>query len=243
MKSRDNPVRTTAYIWWIVAAVFLIVLFAPFVFAIGGGLGVLIFMVGFLMTFTGIGVALFYMDRAGKVDEFLDGETFLVHWTYSTEEWQKIMEPEYASEKMADILRLVIIAVIVGILAVIFWAIWPWIWVVGIALLFTFLFGGSYMLNHWYLRRKYAKYPGEVYISRDAVYVNRRLHVWTAGQLAEFVSAEYKEEKPPLIIFTYNTFGSSRNSIASIPHEWKVRVPIPQRQETKARELVEQFQT
>jgi len=234
MKNKDNPVRTTAYVWWVVAAVFLILLAASFLLDIGGGVGVLVIMVGFLMTFTGIGVAIFYMARAGKVDEFLDGKSFLVHWTYPADEWQKFTEHEYASEKRADILRLVVVAVIFGILAVIFWAIWPWIWVVCIALFFTFLFGGSYLLNHYYLRRKYAGYPGEAYIGNDAIYVNRRLHVWTPGNLASFVSAQYREEKPPFILFAYNT---------SSPISWTVRVPVPQGQEARARELVAQFKT
>jgi len=234
MKNRDNPVRTTAYIWWIVAAVFLILLAASFLLDIGGAVGVLVIMVGFLMTFTGIGVAVYYMVRADKVDQFLDGKNFLVHWTYPADEWQKFMEHEYAAEKRADIWRLVVVAVIFGILAVIFGAIWPWIWVVCIALFFTFLFGGSYLLNHWYQRRKYAGYPGEAYIGNDAIYVNRRLHVWTAGSLASFGSAQYREEKPPSILFTYNT---------SSPISWTVRLPVPQGQEAKARELVAQFKT
>lgn len=233
MKSRDNPVRTTAYIWWIVAAVFLILLAASFLLDIGGGIGVLVILVGFLMTFTGIGVAVYYMLRAGKVDEFLDGKGFLVHWTYPADEWQKFMGHEYAAEKRADILRLVVVAVIFGILAIIFYAVHG-LWAVVIALFFAFLFGGSYLLNHWYLRRKYAGYPGEAYIGNDAIYVNRRLHVWTAGNLASFVSAQYREEKPPFILFTYNT---------SSPISWTVRVPVPQGQEARARELVAQFKT
>ena len=101
--STDNPVRTTAKIWWIVAGVSLVAGIIPFTlfssynmpFAIGT-MGV----VGFLMFFLGFTFALVYMARAKYVDKLMKGEGTLAHWKDSTDETYIGRDGVYVNRKL-----------------------------------------------------------------------------------------------------------------------------------------------
>ncbi len=240
--SKGNPVRTTANVWWIIAAIFLVLFFVPILFPIDAGISALIFMLSGITALTAFAVALLvYMPRAKIVDKLLRGEGTLAHWTYSTDEWQHYAESEYNEEKKADIKRLLIFAGIGVLVMIIFIASSSSLWGWGIAIMLLVIAGGLLpWLFHWLGNRQSMKYPGEAYIGKDGAYLNRKLHTW-AKIGYEFGSVEYADEKPASLVFTYYAYGRSEIAGGIARQQWHVRVPVPQGQEEKARELLKQF--
>ncbi|MCX6006290.1 MAG: hypothetical protein NTZ34_03400 [Chloroflexi bacterium] len=241
--SKDNPVRTTANVWWIITAIFLVLFFVPIIFHLDGGFSALIFIVSFIITLTAFFVALLvYMPRARLVDKLLRGEGTLAHWTYSADEWQQFAENDYKEEQKADIKRLMIFSgfgVLVLILClVIRTSMWGW----GIAIMLLTIIAGGLIpwLFHWFSHKQSMKYPGEAYIGRDGAYLKRKLHMWTKMGY-QFGSVKYAGEKPASLVFTYYTPNSTDIPGVVAKHKWQVRVPVPQGQEASAKELMEQF--
>ena len=240
--SKGNTVRTTANVWWIIAAIFLVLFFVPILFPIDSGISALILMLSGIMALTAFAVALLvYMPRAKIVDKLLRGEGTLAHWTYSTDEWQHYAESEYNEEKLADIKRLLIFAGIGVLVMTIFIASSSSLWGWGIAIMLLVIASGLLpRLFHWYGNKQSMKYPGEAYIGKDGTYLNRKLHTW-AKIGYEFGSVEYADERPASLVFTYYAYGRTDTAGVIAKHKWQVRVPVPQGQEVKARELLEQF--
>ena len=86
----------------------------------------------------------------------------------------------------------------------------------------------SVKYDHYHNR----KYLGESYITRDGVYLNRRLHMWKGlGSQLESVSYRDKESGPAILQFEYSTFGWQMRNY------YIARVPVPNGQQEKAKQI------
>lgn len=234
--SKGNPARTTSTVWWILTPVFLLLTFVSFASDMGDAAFALAF-VSFIMFITAVIVAVIYGSRARALDRLLAGEGLLAHWAYQPDEWLQYAETEYRTERQIKKMLALIIsgfALVVGIGFIIA----DWESGIGVLIVMLALMAMVSFLawsTSWYNYRRNLKYPGEVYISKDGVYLNKQLHLWT-HLLAYLDSVKYVEEIPPLLVFAY--FAPTRTGL----EERDVRVPVPRGQEARAREILEQFQ-
>jgi len=239
-----NPVKRTAVIWWVLCALLLAGIFTPLFFELFGvEAGDWVFAVMFfclVFGITAIVVAIMYTKRARLVSRMLSKENLLAHWTYSPAEWSSYTNKEHREdkhEKRNIFLLVVVIAIIVGIILSI---IHPEGWLI---FLFTVLgiivvIGCAALLAVWLRYRQNRKYLGETYISLNAVYLNRQLHVWQGfGAILEEVGYENTHPTMPIIKIVYST--PSRSSRLYV----NVRVPVPKAEEETARKIVTQLQS
>lgn len=235
--SKANPARTTSLVWWILAPVFLFLTFLSFSSNIGDAAFALAFA-SFIMFITAIITAIIYGSRASKLNGILAGEGLLARWTYSPDEWKLYTEKEHETNKLGKKMLFFIIsgfAIIVGVVALI---VNPesGIWVLAVMLALIAIIGVLAWFTSWYDYRQNRKRTGVTYISKNGIYINGQLHLW--NQLgARLGLVEYVEETPPLLVFSY--FAPTRVGL----EEREVRVPVPGGQETRAREILEQFKT
>ncbi len=79
------------------------------------------------------------------------------------------------------------------------------------------------------------RHVGEAVISLDGVYLNRQAHIWKGiGTRLEGIAFEDSGRPQPVILIEYSALGGpggSRNS-------YSVRVPVPEGQEEKAKDIV-----
>ncbi len=233
---KRNPARTTSIVGWILTPVFLLLTFLSFNAEIGDAAFAIAFAT-FIMFITAIIVAVIYGSRARALDRLLAGEGLLAHWTYQPDEWLQYAETEYRTEKeLKKILALIIsgFALVVSIGFIIAdreSGIGVLIVMLALIAMVSFLAWST----SWYNHRQNLRYPGEAYISKDGVYLNTQLHLWT-HLLAYLDSVKYVEDIMPLLVFAY--FAPTRAGLEGRD----VRVPVPRGQEAKAREIVEEMQ-
>lgn len=234
--SRRNPARTTSIVWWILTPVFLFLSFLSFNSDIGDAAFAIAF-VSFIMFITAIIVAVIYGIRAGALDRLLAGEGLLAHWTYQPDEWLQYAETESRTERYYKKILLFIIsgfALAIGIGFIIAdreSGIGVLVVMLAVIVIMTF----TAWFTSWHSHRQNVKYPGEVYISKDGIYLNRQLHLWNQT-LAYLGSVEYVEDIMPLLVFAY--FAPTRAGLEGR----EVRVPVPRGQEAKARMIADQLQ-
>lgn len=239
-----NPVKRTAIIWWVLVPVILSGVFVPFLldaFGVDTGEWVFALMV-FCLIFgiTAVVVAAIYTRRARLLGRMLDKEDLLAHWTYPPEEWAAYTEKEHREnrrEKKNLFIMIAVISVVVGAILTIVhpdgWIIFL-ITVAGIILLMGFVAWLAVWLRH----RQNLKTLGEVYLARDAVYLNRELHVWRGlGAILEGVEYHGRPGNQGIIEILY-----SMPSRTGKLHT-TVRVPVPAGEEAVAKDIVRQLQT
>ena len=233
--SKVNPARTTSLVWWILTPIFLFLTFFSFSSNIGDAAFALAFG-SFIMFITAIIVAILYGSRARKLDSILAGEGLLAHWTYSPDEWQLYTEKEHQTEKWGKKMLFFIISGFALVVGIVFLIVdrESGVWVLVVMLALIAIIGFVAWFTSWYDHRQNLKHQGETYISKDGIYLNKQLHLW--NQLSAYLgSVEYVEETPPLLVFSY--FAPTRTGL----EERDVRVPVPHGQETRAREIQQQF--
>ncbi len=239
-----NPVRRTATIWWAMCPVVLSGVFAPFLLdAFGIETGDWVFALMFfclIFGITSIVVAAIYTRRARLLGRMLNKENLLAHWRYSPEEWAAYTEKEHREnrrEKKNLFIMIAVISVVVGmILSIVHpdgWLIFL-ITVIGIILLMGFVAWLAVWLRH----RQNLKNIGEVYLSHDAVYLNRELHVWRGlGAILEGVDYHGRPGSQGTIEILYSM--PSRTGQIHVT----ARVPVPVGEEAAAKAIVSQLQS
>lgn len=233
---KRNPARTTSIVGWILTPVFLFLTFLSFNAKIGDAAFAIAFF-SFIMFITAIIVAVIYGSRARALDRLLSGEGLLAHWTYQPDEWLQYAEAEFQTEKeLKKMLALIISGF--ALLAGIGFIIADWESGIGVlAVMLALIAMVSFLAwsTSWYNHRQNLKYPGEAYISKDGVYLNKHLHLWT-HLLAYLDSVKYVEDIMPLLVFDY--YMPTRTGLEGR----HVRVPVPRGQEARGREIVEKMQ-
>lgn len=238
-----NPVRRSAIIWWVLCVILLAGIFTPFLLdALGVEFGDWAFGLLFLCLVFGITaiiVAIMYTKRTRLVSRMLRKENLLAHWTYSPSEWSAYAQKEHKEnkrEKRNLFLIVVAVSFIVGIILSIMhpdgWLIFLFT-VLGIIM----LSGGAATLAVWMRYQQNRKYQGEAYISSNAVYLNRELHVWK-GYGAKLEEASYDDTKQtmPLLQIVYSSPSRSTRLYTT------VRVPVPTGEEKTAKRIASVLQ-
>jgi hypothetical protein len=236
MKMNINPARTTMIVWLVITLLAIFGIFAPGIFGMDGfDGGFAISTVCVVLGIIGLVVVWMYSGRAKALDGILRGEKILVHWKYSSTEWQQYADKAYKKEKQDKwqlYLMVVVISVIVGFgfwlfnrdsAAIVFFML------LGLFAFLAVLIFFSTNSNYWQNK----KYQGEVYIAHDGAYVNRQLHLWRSWG-AQLENVNYAE-KEKLLEFTYSV--PSRQGRDS----FTLRVPVPDGEEKTARKLLEHF--
>jgi hypothetical protein len=232
---RINPARNTSWVWWIITAVFFVLMFFPFLVD-GAVYSVIISIFSLILFITGMITALIYGSRAAKINRFLRGEGILAHWKYSLEEWMQYTEKEASRDKRSKRTMFFVIAGMALVIGIIYSAVNPksGVWVLVAMIGLIVILGFAAWVTVRYNQRQNKKYQGEAYIARDGVFLNRQLHLWK--QLGAYLnSVEYVDDNPPLLTFTYFAL------TGTVTQEYHANVPVPKGQEAKARELLEEL--
>lgn len=235
---KKNPQRRTAFIWLAITLLSIWGIFAPSMFGMDGmDGGFAISFAAIVFAITGIVVTVMYFRRAGALDNIVNGENLLAHWTYTAEEWQKYMEEEIAEFQAEKTRLFIMIAVISAVVGVGFYLFHR------DDLIFTLvIFGGLIVLIGFVaflsiILHRFQNRPGasEAYISRDGVYISRQFHNWV-GMGARLEDARYDEEhhSRPRLEFDYSTPGKDMR------YDYNVRVPVPLGKEEEARKILKE---
>ena len=227
-----NPPRRTAIAWCFITAISVLGIFNSALFGIDGfDGGFALSLVSILIFIMGLIVMVIYFGRAKELDKMLRGENLLAHWTYSKSEWRAYAEREHREQVEINrgmFLMIAIIAIIVGVIFVIFtpdslastaFAVVGTIIIIGITALSVTL----------YRRAQNRKFLGEVYLNRDGAYINRELHTWKSLG-CELEGASVDNKNPGQTILTFEYSAPSRNG----RDHFSARVPVPLGKENEA---------
>ena len=237
---KENPPLRTVIAWAIITVLAVFGIFAPSIFGMDGFKGgYAISFLSFFMVIAGIIVIAIYAGRAKAVNRILRSDGVLLHWTYSPDEWDKYVEKEYKQQKQGKKVLFYVIAGFALFFGILFFVIdresGLWVLVLMLALIGVIAFTAWF--TAWYDYRQNKKYPGEVYVTEDAIYASRQLHSWR-GLGAKLESVVLDEQKTPKIVkFTYSA--PTRTGV----QDYTVRVPIPHGKEKEARRILENFQS
>ena len=238
-----NTAKTTTIVWGVLSVVFFIGIFTPFLAdSFGAETSDWMFalmMFSLVLFITSIIVIVMYAKRARAVGNMLQGKNLLAHWTYTEEEWNRYSKKEnkeFTQHNKSLFFLVAVIAVIVGIILIIFnpgdWAIFAVI-ILGIIA----IAGISALLAVTLSKRQNQKFHGEAYITADGVFLNRVLHLWKGfGAALEGVGYEDKDREIPVITINYSIPGRYSRQ------PWTVRVPVPHGHEAEAEIVTQQLQ-
>ncbi len=233
-----NPQRRIAAISLAVAVFFIVLIFIPGLVGIDGFEG------GFAISFVSIIVAAvafivgaMYLSWASKLDGILRGEGILAHWFFTQQHWAKFANEDVKedySEKKALFILVSGIALFFGLL---FWAFDAeagfFVFLIMLALIGLCAF--VWQASAWNNRRQNLNPTPEVFISKDAIYMNKKFYTWKAF-LTRFNGVTVENHRGlDLLVFRYtqyNRFGTQT---------YTTRVPIPPGQEICARIVAEQI--
>jgi hypothetical protein len=184
-------------------------------------------------------VGLMYWNWASKLDKILRGEGILAHWIYTPQLWadytQKEYEEEYSQKKGLFIL-VTVIALFFGFL---FWALDAEagfaVFIVMLGLIGVVAFAWQYSLWSSYRNNKRSGVK-EVYISKDAVYLNRKLYCWNAPMTRLNGVSQENVRGLDLLVFKYTT-----DNVRYGPTTYTTLVPIPAGEEEHAQYIMLQI--
>lgn len=235
---KKNPPLRTVTAWAIITALAVFGIFAPSIFGMDGFKGgYAISFLSFFMVIAGIIVIVIYAGRARAVNRILRSDNLLAHWTYTPDEWNKYAEKEYVTEKNVKRVLFYVIAGFALFFGVLFFIIdqesGKLVLFVMLALIVIIAFTAWF--TAWYNYRQNKKYLGETYITSEAVYMNRQLHIWHGlGARLESVNLDKKREQQ-ILELTYSA--PTRTGV----QDYTIRVPVPRGKEREAAKVLEKF--
>jgi hypothetical protein len=235
----SNPPKNTA------AASFFVALFAAVMIFVPGLVGIDGFDGGFAISFCSILVVvvafivgLMYLGWAGKLDKILRGEGILAHWTYTSEYWAEYTEKEYEEEKSEKKGLFILVsgtALFFGVLFLVFdreAGLFVFFLMLGLIGLVAF----AWRFSAWYNYRQNVNGVKEAYITKDAVYMNRKFTTWRAPFTRFDEVTHVKKRGLALLAFRYTTTNPRTGAATYI-----TRVPIPLGQEEEAENIMRQI--
>ena len=228
-----NTARRTLYIWVGLTLLFTFGIFAPSIFGMDGfDGGFAISFVCIVLALTGVVVVFMYMGRARAADKILGGDSLLARWRYDNSEWQNYSEADYRMERSDKFALFRLVMVITAVVTFGFFLFHrdSALLMVGIFLGLGVILSATILLTTSYDRWQNKRYPGDVFIARDGAYVGRKLHLWK-GWGATLDDLSYDEEGRMLFMSYSMPSRTGRDSAT-------VRIPVPQGQEDKARQVL-----
>lgn len=236
----SNPPKRHAAISFAIAIATAVMIFVPELVGIDGFDG------GFAISFISIVIALtfaivggIFLGWASKVSRIQRGEGILAHWVYSPEFWSAYTEQEHReeySEKKGLFLIVTAFALFFGVL---FWVFdedagfWVFMVMLGlIGICFT-----AWQLSVWSNYRSNRSLGAkEVFITREAVFMNNRLTTWKTA-FTHIDDISFKENRRvPVLVFEY-----TQQTGRAGPQKYSLRVPVPPEEELAARYVIDQI--
>jgi hypothetical protein len=236
----SNPERRTAFACSGIIILGIVMIFLPGILGMDGFNG------GFALAFLGgfvciIGIiCVFVFARLARLfDSIMKKENILVHWTYSQDDWKRYTEEEHKEDARNKRNLFLLVAAISVVVGIIMWAMHPDDAGVIIIIILGIIavIGLTAFLSILSPYRWNKKHLGDVYITRDGAYLNRRLHVWKGlGTKLEGVTFEAGKQSLPRINIEYSSINTTMRNY------YTARIPVPLGQEEVAQNIVEQIQ-
>lgn len=233
-----NPPKRVALASFFAGLVFVVLIFVPEFLGVDGMAGgFALSFVFFFLAICAFVVFAFYFGFARKVDAILAGKGVLVHWTYAEDYWLDYAKKEYVEEKSEKRGLFLVVCGFALFFGVLFWVFDAeagfYVFLVMLGLIGVCAF--AWRFSAWYTYRQNISGVKEVYVTRDAVYLNRRLYAWSTV-LAFFDEVAQKDNDGlALLVFKYTIVGRAG------PQTYNVRVPVPRGQEEVAKNIVLQI--
>ena len=234
----SNPPKRTAVTCFVVALFAAVLIFVPESVGIDGFNG------GFAISFASLAIALtaaivgvMYLGWAGKLDKILRGEGILAHWTYTPQYWAEYSKKEYEEEKSEKKGLFLIVSGFALFFGILIWALDPeagftvFLMMLGLIGLVAF----AWRFSAWHNYRQNIGGVKEVYITKDAVYMNKQLYTWRTVFTSFDQVTQEDNQGLALLVFKYTT--ASRTG----PQTYTTRVPIPPGQEEAAKNIIQQI--
>mgnify|MGYP000036672047 CR=1 FL=1 len=236
MKKINNSPKRNAYIWAFLIPISIFIIFLPSVIGLDGfDGGYALSIGGVLLTLTAAITSVIYFRMAKVLDETIKEDNLLAYWAYSPEQWQAYLKKDYQEQKASKIILFLVVAaaaVIAGIVLFVMFRDNLGI-IVLIVLSIILLAAVSAFLSVILSRPGRGNIKGEAYITSDAVYLNKRLHMWK-GLGNQLEDVKFSDSKSlPLIRIKYSTINRGMRNI------YTVRVPVPPGEKDTARLIAE----
>jgi len=236
----SNPPKSHAAISFTIAVAAAIMIFIPESVGIDGfDGGFAISFISIIVAFTFGIVSLIFLGWASKVSRIQRGEGILAHWVYSPEFWAAYTEEEHRedySEKKGLFLIVTAFALFFGVL---FWVFDEeagfFVFLVMLGLIGICFVAWQYAVWSNY-RSNRSSGVKEVFITREAVFMNNRLTTWkTVFTHIDEVSYE-ENRRVPVLVFEYTQYTGRAG-----PQKYSLRVPVPPGEELAARYVIDQI--
>lgn len=235
----SNPPKRTAVASFVVALFAAVLIFVPESVGIDGFEG------GFAMSFACLAIALtaaivgvMYLGWAGKLDKILRGEGILAHWTYTSEYWAEYTQKEYEEDKSEKKGLFLLVSGFALFFGILFWVLDPeagfTVFLMMLGLIGLVAFAWRFSVWHNY-RQNIGGGVKEAYITKDAVYMNRKLYTWRTVLTSFDEVTQQDNQGLALLIFKYTTYNRTG------PQTYTTRVPIPPGQEETAKNIIQQI--
>ncbi len=199
---------------------------------------------GFAISFVSLVIALtsgifglLYFAYARQLDNILRGVGVLAHWTYTQEYWMQYTKKEYEEENSEKKSLFLIVAAFALFFGVLFWGLDNeagfYVFIVMLGLIGLILFVWRFTV--WSNYRHNLNGVKEAYITKDAIYLNRRFITWHSF-LTRFKGVTIlQRKKVSFLVFQYTMY--SRTG----PQTYTTRVPIPPDQINFAIQIMQQI--
>ncbi len=231
-----NPLRRTALISLCIAFFFAVLIFVPESVGIDGFDG------GFAISFVSLVVAIvagvvavLYFNLAHKLDVIFRGEGILAHWVYSFEYWHEYTQKEYVTEKAEKKVLFLIVTGFALFFGFLFWTFDPeagfYVFLVMLGLIGLVAF--AWQFSVWHNYKQNIGGVREAYITKDAVYLNRKLYAWKTAFTRFNQVTMQNNTGLHLLVFKY-TITNPRTG----PQTYTTRVPIPPGEEENAKTIM-----
>jgi uncharacterized membrane protein len=233
-----NPPKRTAVASFVVALFAAVMIFVPGLIGIDGfNGGFAISFISLTVAITAAIVGIMYLGWAAKLDEILRGEGILAHWTYTPEYWAEYTKKEYEEEKSEKKGLFLIVSGFSLFFGILFWVLDAeagfivFLGMLGLIGLVAFV----WRFSAWYNYKQNIDGVKEAFITKDAVYMNKKLYTWRT-YFTRFDEVKQEDNHGlKLLVFKYTTTGRAG------PQTYTTRVPIPLGQEEAAKNVVQQI--
>ncbi len=179
-----------------------------------------------------------FIGQAKKVDQILRGQGVLAHWIYPVDLWREYAEKEYKTEKAQKKFLVIIVAAFAIFFGLLFWLLDPEpgfiVFLVMMALIGLITL--TWQVTAWYnYRKNTSNTTKQVYITKDAVYLNNTLYDWTTALTSFEKVLLQKNKNLNLLVFVFTSLNRTG------PQTYTIRVPIPPDQQENAKYIAEQI--
>ena len=234
-KVKNKPRIFAIIFTWLLAGFIFLIFLPPLIGLEGMNGGFAVSVISFFFSIMCLIVVIINFQIAKKFNKITSGDNLILHWTYENSEWQKFTEKEYKYEKRKKRMLLLIMGIIIFVIFVIFAVINPEvayamiISAIGlVVLLAIFAF-----LVPWLNYKNRKKNSGELYLSKNGVYIGGFFHVW------KFLGSKLKninfDEADMMITLEYTY--PTRTGISTET----VHIPVPYLKEDDAKQAVEEL--